>query len=136
MTIQSNPQSVEDLTRTIEELTVELLQLRLEVTELRQQSIANTRSTERSTSRSSRGRSIPSPVVDQATNYFSVGDFVEITNNRNGLRGSRGTVLAVTREQVQIDIPHLSNPIRRKFTNVRLIETAESNSSNATDREQ
>ena len=130
MTVQSNS-AINDLQNTIEELTRELLQLRLEVTELRRQSTTN--DAERQPTRSSRRTSRP---VESATDLFSVGDLVEITNNRNGLRGSRGRVISVTREQVRIDIPQLRNPVRRKYTNVRLIETAASDSSNASNIEQ
>ena len=136
MTVQSN-EAIEDLQNTIEQLTRELFQLRLEVSELRRQTTSESvvRSAARSSTRSSRHNPSP-PVADSATNHFSVGDIVEITNNRNGLRGSRGRVVAVTREQVQIDIPHLTNLVRRKYTNVRLIESTELVDNSSTDIEQ
>ena len=54
---------------------------------------------------------------------LAVGDRIEITNNHRGLRGTRGTIVSVTRQQVRIQVDGRENgrPVTRKKSNVRRI---------------
>ena len=105
--------SIEELNQTIEDLTAEIQDLRLEVSKLRKQN--NKASCHRRNS----------STCTTARDLFSIGDTVQITNNHKGLYGTVGTVVSVGKEFVHLEIPSLDTPIKRKFTNLCLLNSEE-----------
>ena len=60
--------------------------------------------------------------VHQEPPELAINQRVEITNNYNRLRGARGTITAVSDTQVWVRIDGHRRSIRKKKTNVRIIE--------------
>jgi ABC-type Zn uptake system ZnuABC Zn-binding protein ZnuA len=95
-----NQARISELARLIEELSSELNQLLTIEDEEVPQTVRN---------------------IVTRTN-FRVGDTVEITNEYRNQLGERGTVTKVTRTQVAIRLLSSGRTIRKKKTNVTLVE--------------
>ena len=128
----SEQTEIDLLNQTILLLTAELQELRLEVNSLRRQSVEGEGRAGLQPRASTTRRSRPPTEREGASDYFAIDDIVEITNSRGGLRGVRGRVVNVTRTQVHILSDQYAGIIRRKYTNVRLIQSTADHSEEAT----
>lgn len=104
-----NQARITELARIIEELSTELNQL-LSIEDKDTSQVPRTE--------------IPRTIT--RTN-FQIGDIVEITNEYRNQLGERGTVTKVTRTQVAINLHSTGRTIRKKKTNVIIIQPVENN---------